>query len=93
MIDVIGFFYLFNIILNIFSTIFTLLFILYRFTSLFTYIYGFIKFCGKLIKSCFYVKNKIQTYRSGYVYTSVSSLNTESNTNTFKQNITNLSNT
>ena len=47
MIDVIGFFYLFNIILNIFSTIFTLLFILYRFTSLFTYIYGFIKFCNK----------------------------------------------
>ena len=80
MIDLLGLFYLFNVILNICSTIFTLLFLLYRFTSLFTYIYGFIKFCGKLIKSCFYVKNKIQSFRSGYIYTSLSQNDSQSNT-------------
>ena len=80
MIDLLGLFYLFNVILNICSTIFTLLFLLYRFTSLFTYIYGFIRFCGKLIKSCFYVKNKIQSFRSGYIYTSLSQNDSQSNT-------------
>lgn len=72
MIDIIYLLNICNLVLNTFSTVFTLLFILYRFTSLFSYMIGFIKFCGKLIKGIFYIKNNIYYYTSGYSYKTVS---------------------
>ena len=59
MINIINLLHLFNVVFNTISAIFTLLFILYRFTNLFSYVIGFIKFCGKLMKGVFYIKNKL----------------------------------
>lgn len=72
MIDIINILNILNVILNTISTSFTLLFILYRFTSLFSYMLGFIKFCAKIIKGIFYIKNNISYYSSGYCYTTLS---------------------
>jgi hypothetical protein len=51
--------YFLSSILNIVWYIFSILFVLYRFTSFFSYIYGFMKFLGKLLKGLVYIKNQI----------------------------------
>lgn len=53
---------LFTNILNIIWYIFTVLFLLYKFTSFFTYMYNFVKFCGKLFKGIFYLKDQVKIY-------------------------------
>lgn len=53
---------LFTNILNILWYIFTVLFLLYKFTSFFTYMYNFVKFCGRLFKGIFYLKDQVKLY-------------------------------
>jgi hypothetical protein len=63
--------YLFNTIINTIWYLFTVLFVLYRFTSLFSYGYNFLRFCGKLFNSLYYVYDRITIYikrRNGYEY-------------------------
>ena len=63
--------YLFNTIINTIWYLFTLLFVLYKFTSLFSYGYNFLRFCGKLFNSLYYVYDRITIYikrRNGYEY-------------------------
>ena len=74
--------YLFNTIINTIWYLFTLLFVLYKFTSLFSYGYNFLRFCGKLFNSLYYVYDRITIYikrRNGYEY--VENLESQNNSN------------
>lgn len=54
--------YLVTMVLNWLWYIFSILFILYRFTSFFSYIYGFLRFLGKLFEGVIYIKNQSYNY-------------------------------
>ncbi len=61
--------YIFNTVINTLWYVFTVLFVLYRFTSFFTYIYGFVRFCGKLWSSIKWCYSQVTIYfrrRQGY---------------------------
>lgn len=61
--------YLFNTVINTIWYVCTILFFLYRFTSFFSYVYGFLRFCGKLWLGVVYVFDQIRLYlrrRQGY---------------------------
>jgi hypothetical protein len=52
-------FILISTIINLLWTVFGFIFFLYKFTSLLSYIYGFTKFCSKLLYGLKWVKKKI----------------------------------
>jgi hypothetical protein len=52
-------FILISTIINLVWSVFGFIFFLYKFTSLLSYIYGFTKFCSKLLYGLKWVKNKI----------------------------------
>jgi len=54
--------YFLTMILNWVWYIFSILFVLYRFTSFFSYVYGFLKFVGKLFEGLIFVKNQSYNY-------------------------------
>lgn len=49
----------FGAVFNLVWNIFTILFVLYRFTSFFTYMFGFIRFCGRIASSSTYYFNRL----------------------------------
>lgn len=58
----------FGAIFNLIWNIFTILFVLYRFTSFFTYMFGFVRFCGRIASSAKYYFNRfIKRPGNGYI--------------------------
>jgi hypothetical protein len=51
--------YFIQSVLNIAWYIFSVLFVLYRFTSFFTYVFGFIKFLGRMLQGLAYIKDQV----------------------------------
>ena len=58
--------FLFSTLFSLIWNIFTVLFVLYRFTSFFTYMFGFIRFCGRIAINTKYYFNRL-FYHSGYI--------------------------
>lgn len=58
----------FGAVFNLIWNIFTILFVLYRFTSFFTYMFGFIRFCGRIASNAKYFFNRLLNRPgSGYI--------------------------
>lgn len=57
--------FLFSTLFNLVWNVFTILFVLYRFTSFFTYMFGFLRFCGRIAFNTKYYFNRLLN-RSGY---------------------------
>ncbi len=58
----------FGTVFNLIWNMFTILFVLYRFTSFFTYMFGFIRFCGRIASSTKYYFNRfVNRSSAGYV--------------------------
>lgn len=62
-------------IINLLWTLFGIIFLLYQFTSFLSYIYGFYKFCGKLV----YGINIVKTKLINYFFPSVDYIDSDSN--------------
>jgi hypothetical protein len=59
--------FLFSTLFSLIWNIFTVLFVLYRFTSFFTYMFGFIRFCGRIAINTKYYFNRLFYRNSQYI--------------------------